>query len=165
MLQEPEKFHGLLTLIIKMSSLCDFKYFITKGDFQMKITKIQNEFKVISTLTPEQIARLESANKNVIYEDRKPVYGVSFSESGATASFTGKATTFNEVSDSGKAMLTMTCCRKFNTDEEAIKDFIENNLEAINNFTEAELRFEDALANLDARVSEIQNSITTVRVD
>lgn len=130
----------------------------------MKITKIQNEFKVISSLTPEQIKRLEKTGKNVIHEDKKPVYGISFSTAGL-ASFTGKSATFNEVSDSGKAMLTMVCASDFNNSEEATASFVENNLEAVNNLSEAEAQFESILECLDARVDEIKNNITTISVD
>ena len=132
----------------------------------MKITKIQNEFKIISVLTPEQIKRLEKAKQNVIYEDKKAVYGVSVTEHNPT--FSDQSASFNEVSDSGKAMLTMTCdaelARNFASDEEAIAHFAEANLGAINALAEAEAKFEAALSSLDARVNEVISNVTTITV-
>ena len=133
----------------------------------MKITKIQNEFKIISVLTPEEIKRLEKVNQNVVYEDKKPVFGISMSDT--LPQFTGKAVTFNEVSDSGKAMLTL-CCDKdiyeqFASEDDAIKHFSEEYLEAINNLASAEEQFKTALNALDARITDVIKSVKTIKVD
>lgn len=133
----------------------------------MKITKIQNEFKIISSLTVEEIERLANANQDVLYEDKKPVYGISVTKNCPT--FNGKSVAFNERSDSGKAMLTMVCDPEteamFGNNEDAIKHFTENNLEAINNLISAEPKFKAALETLDARVAEVVENIEIINVD
>ena len=133
----------------------------------MKITKIQNEFKIISSLTVEEIERLAKAGQDVIYEDKKPVYGISVSRCCPT--FNGKSVAFNEVSDSGKAMLTMVCDPEteelFGNAEDAIRHFTENNLEAINNLVSAEPKFKAALEALDKRVAEVVKNVDVITVD
>ena len=131
----------------------------------MKITKIQNEFKIISSLTPEEIQKLAKAKQNVLYEDKKPVFGIGMSNT--NAQFDAKAVTFNEVSDSGFAMLTLVMPVECNeiTNEEAIKAFSENNYEAINALAAAEPEFKTILNSIDARVSEITGNINVINVD
>ena len=131
----------------------------------MKITKIQNEFKIISDLTPEEIQKLAKARQNVLYEDKKPVFGVAFSET--TGQFDAKAVTFNEVSDSGFAMLTIVMPVECNemSNEDAIKAFSEDNYDIINALSAAEPVFKTTLAAIDTRVSEIVDSVNIITVE
>ena len=132
----------------------------------MKIVKIQNEFKIISSMKPEEIKRLVKANKNVLYEDKKPVFGINFSEN---TSFTAKDATFNQVSDNGHAMLTVVCDEKFyaqfESDEEAIRSFTEDYLAALTNLKAAEAEFTATLNTLNSNVNAIVNEIKTVNID
>lgn len=132
----------------------------------MKVTKIQNEFKIISALKPEEIQKLTKAGKNVLYEDKKPVFGIAF---GNTASFTAKDTTFNQVSDKGYAMLTLACdpeyATQFENEAEAIKAFTEENLAALNNLKAAETEFAAILTTINANISAIVKEIKTIAVD
>lgn len=131
----------------------------------MKITKIQNEFKIISSLTPEEIQKLAKARQNVLYEDKKPVFGIGMSNT--NGQFDAKAVTFNEVSDSGFAMLTVIMPAECDgmTNEEAIKAFSEDNYDAINALSAAEPAFKNTLDSIDARVSEITENITVINVE
>ncbi len=132
----------------------------------MKVVKIQNEFKIISTLKPEEIQKLAKAGKNVLYEDKKPVFGIAV---GATPSFTAKDATFNQTSDKGYAMITVSCDaeygKKFENDAEAIKDFTEENLAALNNLKAAEVEFSAILASLNSNIDAIVKDIKTVSID
>ena len=131
----------------------------------MKITKIQNEFKIISSLTPEEIQKLAKARQNVLYEDKKPVFGIGMSNT--NGQFDAKAVTFNEISDSGFAMLTVVMPAECDgmTNEEAIKAFSEDNYDAINALSAAEPAFKNTLDSIDARVSEITENITVINVE
>ena len=132
----------------------------------MKIVKIQNEFKIISAMKPEEIKTLAKAGKNVLYEDKKPVFGISFSET--NASFTAKDATFNQVSDTGYAMLTLACdtefYAQFNSEEEAIKHFTEENLAALTSLRAAETNFGAELASLNDSVKAIAKEVTSVNI-
>lgn len=132
----------------------------------MKVVKIQNEFKIISTLKPEEIQKLAKAGKNVLYEDKKPVFGIAV---GSTPSFTAKDATFNQTSDKGYAMITVSCDaeygKKFENDAEAIKDFTEENLAALNNLKAAEVEFSAILASLNSNIDAIVKDIKTVSID
>lgn len=131
----------------------------------MKIVKIQNEFKIISALKPEEIQKLAKAGKNVLYEDKKPVFGIAV----GTPSFTAKDATFDQTSDKGYAMLTLACDpayeKQFKSDEEAIKAFTEQNLAALNNLKAAEVEFASALETINANINAIVKDIKTVNVD
>ena len=132
----------------------------------MKIVKIQNEMKVISSLKPEDIKKLVKAGKNVLHKECRPVYGVNFSET--TASFTGKSVTFNQVSDSGYAMLTVECCPTCTageSDEAIIRSFAENYLEAINNLKAAEPEFTASLETLNGTIDSIIDSAMSINID
>ena len=131
----------------------------------MKITKIQNEFKIISSLTPEEIQKLAKAKQNVLYEDKKPVFGIGMSNT--NGQFDAKAVTFNEVSDSGFAMLTVIMPVEYDgmTNEEAIRAFSEDYYDAINALSAAEPAFKSTLNSIDARVSEITENITVINVE
>lgn len=132
----------------------------------MKVVKIQNEFKIISTLKPEEIQKLVRANKNVLYEDKKPIFGIAV---GPNPSFTAKDATFNEVSDKGYAMLTLACSpafeAQFENDAEAIKAFTEQHLAALNNCKAAETEFIAALTAINENISTIVEEIKTINID
>lgn len=133
----------------------------------MKIVKIQNEFKIISALTVEEINRLVAAHQNVLFEDKKPVFGIAVSEK--NGSFTSKDATFNEVSDNGHAMLTMACSTdymsQFATEAEAINAFIEANLGAIQNLKSAENAFKAVLESLNASVETLAKETKVINVE
>lgn len=133
----------------------------------MKLVKIQNTFKVISDLKTAEVERLVRAGQNVIFEDKKPVFGIAVNES--TASFTGKDATFNQTSDKGYAMLTVECSpeylAQFASEEEAIKNFAEEHLEAIHNLTAAEPAFRSIIENLNSSVEAITAETKIINID
>lgn len=132
----------------------------------MKIVKIQNEFKIISSLKPEEIKRLVKAGKNVLYEDKKPVFGINVSEN--LPSFTAKDATFNQVSDNGYAMLTLSCDQdfyeQFESDEKAIAHFTEDNLAALTNLKAAESVYASELGCLNDSVKALTKEIETISI-
>lgn len=132
----------------------------------MKIVKIQNEFKIISALKPEEIKKLMKVNKNVLYEDKKPVFGIAV---GTNPSFTAKDATFNEVSDKGYAMLTLSCdpdfAAQFENDNEAIKSFTEENLAPLNNLTAAENEFIASIKTINENITTLVKDIKTINID
>ena len=123
--------------------------------------------KIISALKPEEIQKLAKAGKNVLYEDKKPVFGIAVSTT--NPSFTAKDATFNEVSDKGYAMITLVCDPKhaetFENDAEAIKAFTEDNLAAINNLKAAEAEFASALETINNNINAVVKDIKTINID
>lgn len=132
----------------------------------MKVVKIQNEFKIISALKPEEIKKLMKTNKNVLYEDKKPIFGIAV---GNNASFTAKDATFNEVSDKGYAMLTICCdpefAAQFKNDDEAIKSFTEENLAALNSLNAAETELTASVKAINDNITTIVKDIKTINID
>lgn len=128
----------------------------------MKLIKIQNEIKVVSELTPDEIERLAKAKKNVLTDNcGKPIFGVSRGSS----SFNEKNATFDETSDSGKAMLTIVCTKEDCENCDILSKFTEDFIAAIENLQNFEGYAKEVLTDLDARIKAITENATEITID